>query len=69
MTKDSSNFDFAKSMAELEKIVQDLESGEIDLDVALKKFERGAEVAQDLQNYLEKTELKINTIKAKFGSN
>lgn len=68
MTKQTDNFDFAKSVSELETIVDELERGEIALDKALIKFERGAELAQQLQAYLEKTELKINTIKAKFDS-
>lgn len=57
---------FARSFEELEKIVKELESGQIDLDEGLKKYERGLELASVCQNKLKEVENKVQLIKAKF---
>ncbi len=54
-------------MAELEKIVANLESGKEDLPAAMQQFERGAKLATELQHYLADAQLKVTTIKAQFG--
>ena len=36
--------DFEKALKELEKIVRELESGDVSLDESLKKFEKGIEL-------------------------
>lgn len=59
--------DFAKELKELEAIVEWFETGEVDLDQALAKFERGMEVAQRLKHYLETVENKVEIIKKKFA--
>jgi exodeoxyribonuclease VII small subunit len=67
--KPNLNFNFARSMAELEAITQSLESSTLDLDQAIAKFERGAELARLLEDYLNKAEVRIKHIKQKFDSN
>lgn len=64
----ASDFDFAKAMAELEEIADFLESDDIDLAQAIKKFERGAQLAVQLKTYLAHAETKIQTIKKNFDS-
>lgn len=64
MPKDS--FNFAKAFAELEKITQEFESGEIDLEEGLKKFERGLELAHELKKQLQGAENKLRLIKKKY---
>lgn len=62
-------FNFAKSFEELEKIVQDLETGQVDLDEALKKYEKGLDLASQCQAKLKEVENKVKIIKAKFDVN
>lgn len=65
-SENSANFNFGASMAELEQIVAALEAGDLELDAAMRQFERGAELAESLQKYLAKTQLKVQTIKAQL---
>jgi len=64
--KSGDDFDFGASMAELEQIVTALEGGELELDAAIRQFERGAGLAEYLQKYLAKTQLKVQSIKAQL---
>lgn len=57
---------FADSFAELEKITEEFENEEIDLDQGLKKFERGLELASELKKKLNEAENKVETIRKKF---
>ena len=43
---------FEKSMESLEKIVTELENGELNLDESVKKFEEGMKIAQKCNNIL-----------------
>lgn len=54
-------------MAELEKIVANLEDGKDDLPAAMQQFEHGAKLATELQHYLAQAQLKVTTIKAQFS--
>lgn len=65
MTKN--NFNFAQAFAELQKITQEFEQGDLDLDEGLKKFERGLKLAQLCKKRLAEAENEIRQIKAKFG--
>ena len=42
--------DYENQLRELENIIQNLESGEIGFDEAIKMFERGAEICKNLSN-------------------
>jgi exodeoxyribonuclease VII small subunit len=53
---------FEESMKQLEKIVEDLESGELPLDKALKKFEEGVRLSKFCSDKLEETEKKITLL-------
>ncbi|MCP4744655.1 MAG: exodeoxyribonuclease VII small subunit [Desulfobacteraceae bacterium] len=57
-----SKFNFEKTLSQLEKIVQDLESGELDLDEALKKFEEGIKLSKQCSNKLDESEKKISLL-------
>jgi len=50
---------YEQALAELEEIVQELESGEQDLQVTLKLFERGQELANYCLSLLDDAELKV----------
>lgn len=53
---------FEKAMAQLEKIVQALESEELTLDNAIKKFEEGTQLSQFCLQKLDDSEKKINML-------
>jgi exodeoxyribonuclease VII small subunit len=60
-------FSFTSSYKELEKIVADFESRELDLEKDLPKFERGLELAHKLQKRLKEIENKVVEIDNKFS--
>lgn len=53
---------FEEALEKLNKIVQDLESGDLDLDQAIKKFEEGNKLRQFCEKKLKETERKIEVI-------
>ena len=50
---------FEKAMAQLEAIVQELESGDLPLEKALKKFEEGVKLSRYCEGKLDETEARI----------
>jgi len=54
--------DLEKSLAELEKIVARMESGEISLDESLKLFERGVALTRQCQTALKNAEQKVEIL-------
>lgn len=59
-------FNFTKGYEELEKIVADFESRELDLEKDIPQFERGLELAQKLQHRLKEIDNKVVEIERKF---
>jgi exodeoxyribonuclease VII small subunit len=53
---------FEDSMKQLEKIVEELESGDLSLEKALKKFEEGVRLSKFCFDKLEETEKKISLL-------
>jgi exodeoxyribonuclease VII small subunit len=53
---------FEKAMEQLQLIVQELESGDISLDIALKKFEEGIKLSKYCSAKLEEAEKKITLL-------
>lgn len=66
MTKQTSP-SFEASMAELENIVAQLESGELSLEASLKLFERGIELTRLSQATLEHAEQKVKILLDRQG--
>ena len=60
--------DFEKSLAELEQIVAQMESGELSLDESLKQFERGVSLARNCQTALHAAEQKVEILLKNSGS-
>ena len=56
------NVNFEESMQALEAIVQELESGKLNLDDSMKKFEEGMKISKECSEYLEKAEKKITLL-------
>lgn len=62
----SKEIDYAKLSAELDKIVEALQSSDLGVDEALKQYERGMRLVKDLEAYLKDAENKVRKIKAGF---
>lgn len=65
MTQKKKN-ELEQSFAELEKITEELQDPDLDLENALSKFEAGLLLAEKLKKRLSEIENKIETIKIKF---
>ena len=53
---------FENAMKRLETIVEDLESGELTLDQALKKFEEGVKLSKFCSSKLDEAERKVSIL-------
>lgn len=53
---------FEKSIETLEKIVEDLESGDLSLEASIKKFEEGIKLSKNCSKKLDETERKISVL-------
>jgi exodeoxyribonuclease VII small subunit len=53
---------FEQSLKQLEQIVRELESGDLPLELALKKFEEGVELSKFCSQKLEETERRISVL-------
>jgi exodeoxyribonuclease VII small subunit len=53
---------FEQSLKQLEQIVDELESGELPLEKAVKKFEEGIQLAKHCNRLLTETEKKITLL-------
>lgn len=51
---------------ELDDILVELQQADLDVDVAVKKYERGLELIKELETYLGEAENKVSRLKAKF---
>ena len=58
-------FSLQKAFQELEGIVAELESGQVDLDQSLAKFRRGLTLSQAIKRHLEKIKKEIRIIREK----
>jgi exodeoxyribonuclease VII small subunit len=53
---------FESAMKQLESIVHELESGDLTLDQALKKFQEGAKLSEFCSKKLDETEKKVSIL-------
>jgi exodeoxyribonuclease VII small subunit len=53
---------FEQSLKELERIVQELESGDLPLEEAVKKFEEGIQLSKFCSEKLDETERRITML-------
>lgn len=65
--KDDEPSTFENSLAELEKIVQELESGDIPLDRSLQLYEQGTKLSRQCQERLRKAEERIEALTRESG--
>lgn len=62
MSTSTKSNSFEKSLAELEKIVQQLEQGDLPLDDAMQAFEQGIRLTRNCQQQLESAEQKVRIL-------
>lgn len=67
MPKKPTKLSFESSIEELEKIVEQMESGDITLEESLKYFERGIELTRSCQQVLSSAEQKVEILMQKNG--
>ena len=58
---------FEASLAELETLVREMESGDLPLNVALEKFERGIKLSRMSQQALQEAEQKVKILLEQNG--
>lgn len=59
---------FEDKITELEKVVNELENGEMSLDESLTKFEQGMKLSKECNKMLENAEKKITILLEKDGN-
>lgn len=66
--KNDNPLSFEQAIDELEKIVDEMEKGDLPLQTALEKFERGVGLAKHGQATLEAAEQKVQILTQKNGT-
>lgn len=61
-------FNLEKSLADLEELVEELESGDLPLEKAMKKFEEGIKLTRGCQTALKEAEQKVEVLLQNAGS-
>jgi len=63
----SKSFNLEKSLSDLESLVEELESGDLPLDKAMKKFEAGVKLTRGCQEALADAEQKVEVLMKSAG--
>lgn len=67
MSKNTESFTFEESLAELEALLQRMESGNMSLEDSLKSFEQGVKLTRKCQNALADAEQKVQKLLERNG--
>ena len=62
MADKKTDINFEKALTDLEGIVEELESGDLSLEDALKSFEKGIKLTRQCQEQLSKAELQVKKL-------
>ena len=65
MARKIDNLNFENALAELESIVQKMESGDLTLEESLQAFEQGIKLTKECQKALKSAEQKVNKLLSK----
>ena len=68
MSKEENKLSFEEAIKELEEVINQLESGQLNLDDSISKFEKGVELSKYCNNILENAEKKITILTNKDGN-
>lgn len=58
---------FEKALGDLEKLVEEMEQGELSMEDMLKRFEKGIALTTECQQALQNAELKVKELVEKNG--
>jgi exodeoxyribonuclease VII small subunit len=64
----ANKFNLEKSLSDLEELVEELESGDLPLEKAMKKFEEGIKLTRGCQTALQDAEQKVEILLKSAGS-
>ena len=67
MAKKDEKFDFEKALKELEKLVENMEEGDMSLEDSMKQFERGVALTRSCQKALADAEQKVQILLQNAG--
>jgi exodeoxyribonuclease VII small subunit len=67
MARNSEPPDFEQALAELEQLVESLEHGDLPLDEALRRFERGVELTRHCQGALKAAQQRVEVLLRRNG--
>jgi len=59
------NFDYKKEQNKLEKIISEMQNGELSIDETLDKYKEAEGTIQQMEKYLKSVQNKITKIKSK----
>jgi exodeoxyribonuclease VII small subunit len=68
MSKTKRTPDFEKSLAELEAIVEKLETGDLPIEESLKFFEKGIALTRDCQGALDAAQARVDILLKRDGA-
>lgn len=66
MAQQQEAYDYRQLNAELEAILDAMQSADIDIDTAISKYERGMAILALLEQRLKTAEIKIKKLRVKF---
>lgn len=64
MTKEDKSL--KQKITEFEKVISWFDSDDVDIEMAITKYEEGAKLADDIKQQLEKAKNRIEVVKQKF---
>ena len=67
MTSGKTKPNYEALQSELDKVLAELQRTDLDVDAALKLYQRGLELIEQLEQYLQTAENTVKEIKAKFN--
>lgn len=68
MASNKKNYPFEESLAQLEKLVQQMEEGDLSLEESLKTFEKGISLTRECQKALQEAEQRVKLLIEQNGS-
>ena len=61
------DIDYRKLSDELDTILEQIQSADLDIDEAVKHYERGLAIVKQLETYLKTAENRVTKVQAKFA--
>lgn len=68
MSKEKAKIDYRALSEELDMILESLQTADLDIDEAIKCYERGMVIVKELEAYLKTAENKVTKLKTRFDT-